>query len=398
MFLISLEGVDFIARNDGVNRTVVRNVAYKKSSINIRERHNERKNDIYSNPDILVDKSHLNIHFKECNSTYISAFEKLCHDGIICTRGLKVDANIIDEMVFDVNSNYFENNGGYEYAKEFFSEAYKMAVSEVGGEQFIVSAVMHADERNKALSEELGKDVFHYHLHVVYVPVVEKKILWSKRCKDKDLIGTIKEVVTQVSHSKKWSSEKYVDELGKTKLISSYSKLQDRFFEHMQSAGYDNIQRGEKGSKDEHLHHTEFKLMKEQQRLDDVVKNIKNKKVSLKNIDNITVKNTMLDSGKVIVDKEEFDDVKLIAKKHIVSSNNEKKLIAKVKTLEEENKLQKTELFELKSVKNKLSIGKLDAEMSNLKRTLDKVLMFVKLMGLSEKLDNYLKQNINNER
>ena len=54
----------------------------------------------------------------------------------------------------------------------------------VGGEQYILSAVMHADERNRAMSEALGEDVYHYHLHVVYIPVVEKQILWSKRCKD----------------------------------------------------------------------------------------------------------------------------------------------------------------------------------------------------------------------
>ena len=32
--------------------------------------------------------------------------------------------------------------------------------------------------------QALGEDVYHYHLHVVYIPVVEKQILWSKRCKD----------------------------------------------------------------------------------------------------------------------------------------------------------------------------------------------------------------------
>ena len=42
---------------------------------------------------------------------------------------------------------------------------------------------MHAAERNRAMSEALGEDVYHYHLHVVYIPVVEKQILWSKRCK-----------------------------------------------------------------------------------------------------------------------------------------------------------------------------------------------------------------------
>ena len=46
----------------------------------------------------------------------------------------------------------------------------------------------------------------YYHLHVVYVPVVEKQVLWSKRCKDPLLIGTVKETIMQVSHSKKWQS------------------------------------------------------------------------------------------------------------------------------------------------------------------------------------------------
>ena len=59
----------------------------------------------------------------------------------------------------------------------------------MGGEQYILSAVMHADERNRAMSDALGQDVYHYHLHVIYIPVVEKQILWSRRCKDKSLVG-----------------------------------------------------------------------------------------------------------------------------------------------------------------------------------------------------------------
>ena len=43
-------------------------------------------------------------------------------------------------------------------------------------EQYVLSAVMHADERNRAMSDALGQDVSHYHLHVVYIPVVEKQI------------------------------------------------------------------------------------------------------------------------------------------------------------------------------------------------------------------------------
>ena len=92
-------------------------------------------------------------------------------------------------MVFDVNTAYFDEHGGYDYAKDFFKEAYSMAVQEVGGEQYILSAVMHADELNKSLSEEFDRDVYHYHMHVTYIPIVEKEIKWTKRCKDKDLVA-----------------------------------------------------------------------------------------------------------------------------------------------------------------------------------------------------------------
>ena len=39
---------------------------------------------------------------------------------------------------------------------------YKRQVEIVGGEQYILSAVMHADEINRAMSEALGKDFLLY--------------------------------------------------------------------------------------------------------------------------------------------------------------------------------------------------------------------------------------------
>ena len=178
-------------------------------------------------------------------------------------------------MIFDVNSAYFYNHGGYEFAKRFYEDAYRAAIEIVGGEQYILSAVMHADERNRAMSEALGQDVFHYHLHVVYVPVVEKQILWSKRCKDKSLVGTVKETIMQVSSSKKWLSKPALDEQGspilqkngKLVLRKSYSVLQDDFFQAMRNAGYTDVERGERGSSEEHLTVTQFKVQTEQQRL-----------------------------------------------------------------------------------------------------------------------------------
>lgn len=110
--------------------------------------------------------------------------------------------------------------------------------------------------------ESLGQDVCHYHLHVVYVPVVEKQILWSKRCKDKSLVGKVKETVMQVNMSKKWISKPATDiETGEPLLTSKgkhvlrkfYSILQDDFFQYMRDAGYTDVECGERGNSEEHL-------------------------------------------------------------------------------------------------------------------------------------------------
>ena len=240
-----------MARNDGIDRTSVRNANLNRTQIGNTQRHNEREKDAYTNPDIVPERTALNIHFKKPSGGYAEMFTQMEADKVISTRGLKADACLYGELIFDVNSAYFDNHGSYDFAKQFYTDAYRSAIEIVGGEQFILSAVMHADERNRAMSEALGRDVYHYHLHVVYIPVVEKQILWSKRCKDKSLVGTVKETITQVSSSKKWKSLPAVDEQGrpilqkngKPVLRKSYSVLQDDFFNAMRAAGYTDVER-----------------------------------------------------------------------------------------------------------------------------------------------------------
>ena len=268
-----------MARNDGVDRTTVRTQPRTESNIADAEAHNERQKACYRNEDIVPERSHLNIHFKEPSGSYQDMFRQMEQDGTISTRGLKQDAVHYGELVFDVNSAYFHNHGGYEFAQAFYAEAYRAAVDIVGGERYILSAVMHADERNQGMSKALGNDVWHYHLHVVYVPVVEKQILWSKRCKDPALVGTVKETIMQVSHSKKWQSQPVLDEFGeplrtktgKIVLKKSYSVLQDQYYDAMFAAGYTDVKRGERGSTEEHLTTVQFKVMKEQEALDTII-------------------------------------------------------------------------------------------------------------------------------
>ena len=288
-----------MARNDGIDRTVARNQDLETpADVAKVQEHNEREKDSYSNQDIVPERTSMNIHFKAPTDDYVKIFEQMEQDGVISTRGLKPDAVKYGELIFDVNSAYFYNHGGYEFAKQFYADAHKAAVEIVGGEQYILSAVMHADERNRAMSEALGEDVYHYHLHVVYIPVVEKQILWSKRCKDEALRGTVKETITQVSRSKKWDSKPVLDEngnpmlnaKGKKILKSSYSVLQDDFFNFMRNAGYTDVERGERGSTEEHLTVTQFKVQAEQQRLEAVTGQVAQAEQSLEETKAATAK------------------------------------------------------------------------------------------------------------
>ena len=252
------------------NYAVARVQQYAKASIGKSERHIERKNQNYENMNVDLSQTPRNVHFQSCGDlTYNATLDKMIEDGAVSLRGLKPDAKLFDEMIFDVNTAYFEEHGGYDYACRFYEEVFRFAQKEYGPEN-ILSAVMHADELNSALTEKLGYPVYHYHLHVVALPVVEKEVRYSKRCKDPELVGKVKEVIHQVSHSKKWASQKVTDENGKSHIIKSYSLLQDRFFEHMRDAGFEDFERGERGSTAQHLSVTEFKVKKETERLENL--------------------------------------------------------------------------------------------------------------------------------
>lgn len=272
------------------NYSVARVETYTRASIVKAERHNERKNKSYSNMNVDLTQTLNNVHYKKCKSTYNERLKEMIDNEEISLCGLKDNAKVFDEIIFDINSDYFEQNGDYEFAKEFYKKTFDFAEREMGAEN-IISAVMHADEINTALTEEYGKPIYHYHLHVIAIPVVRKEIKWSKRCKDKSLIGTTKEIINQVSHSKKWKSEQLTDnfgnpiydENGKAKLIKSYSLLQDKFFQYMSDSGYRGFIRGIKGSTKEHLTDLEFKIKKETEKLEKITNSVDEKQSNFDN-------------------------------------------------------------------------------------------------------------------
>ena len=361
-----------MARGDGIHRTNARSMRLTAARIGNAQQHNEREKGSYVNQDIVPERTHLNVHFKKPAAGYAEMFEQLKKDGIISTRGLKEDAFLYGELVFDVNTAYFHNHGGYDFAKQFYTDAYKSAIEIVG--------------------------VQHYHLHVVYIPVVEKQILWSKRCKDKSLVGTVKETIQQVSMSKKWDSKPALDEHGKpllnangkTVLRKSYSVLQDDFFAAMRKAGYDDVERGERGSSEEHLTVTQFKVQQEQARLAEFteqnrqqekqaatlgskIEKIQNQRVDVRSIEKI-VATSIPFSSKVAVEREDFDRLSTLAKKYVTAEKKESKL---QKALDAANKLiaklkaeidgLKQEISDYKSVRGKLRAAELERENTELR-------------------------------
>ena len=127
-----------MARGDGIHRTNARNMRLTAAKIGNAQQHNEREKESYVNQDIVPERTHLNVHFKKPTAGYAEMFEQLKKDGIISTRGLKEDAFLYGELVFDVNTAYFHNHGGYDFAKQFYTDAYKSAIEIVGGEQYIL--------------------------------------------------------------------------------------------------------------------------------------------------------------------------------------------------------------------------------------------------------------------
>jgi len=121
---------------------------------------------------------------------------------------------------------------------------------------------------------------------------------------------------------------------GKPILRKSYSVLQDDYFNAMRAAGYTDVERGERGSTEEHLTVTQFKVQQESARLEVLEAQTEKKEQQLQRIEQKTkVKKSQattfdeIDSmgrktftGKIEFTPHEADQLKNLAKKAISAS------------------------------------------------------------------------------
>lgn len=344
------------------NFSVARIETRTRATVGKFERHIERKNDSYENMNIDLSRTPMNVSFKSCGElTYSEHLDEMIAAGMVSLKGLKPDATVFDEMIMDVNTDYFEQNGGYEYACRFYEEAFYFA-EKLYGKDNIVSAVMHADELNTAMTEKYGRPIYHYHLHIMALPVVDKEVRWTKRCKDPELVGKVKEVIHQVSHSKKWKSEKALDENGNPILNSkgkpvyhaSYSILQDKFYEHMQEAGFNGFSRGERGSTAENLASLEFKIKKDKEKLSNLQEKIAEEQVRYEENHNAFMTFSEIDSsgkksftGKYNVSADDYEKLTTLAKQSYSA-------VSEAKKLQEENRYLTRQIWSLQSEVSRL--------------------------------------------
>ena len=106
----------FMARGDGIHRTSARNMRLTTPKLKNAQQHNEREKESYVNQDIVPERSHLNVHFKQPDNGYLEQFEQMEADGIISTRGIKEDAFRYGKLVL-ATTTY--NADVFPFMKEF---------------------------------------------------------------------------------------------------------------------------------------------------------------------------------------------------------------------------------------------------------------------------------------
>ena len=246
------------------NYIVARVGRYTRSNCRGIQKHNDRESDNHSNTDIIPERSELNVELVEDrpDELYTESFDRMIAENKISTSGLRGDAFIMDEILHDVNSEYWLSykKHGYEspeaFARSYFDACFEFDKKKYG-EDKILSAKIHMDEINQELTAKYGFPVWHYHMHVVAIPTVTKEKKWSKRCKDPELVGTVKERITQVSHYKFWEWNK-----GEEK---SYAKFQSELYDHLHGQ-FPDLQRGEPGSNAKHLKPDKYKAVQDELR------------------------------------------------------------------------------------------------------------------------------------
>ena len=229
---------------------IVRNEKLTRAEVNGKGTHNDRKAKNHTNKDINPTKTHLNYYIKKNELTYTQEFDKYLKENNLKGH-LRSNSIIMCQMIFTSDQVFFDKIGEKE-TKRYFYECYKFICGYKNlGERNIISAVVHLDEGVP-------------HMHLMFVPVVHTK--------DKD--GN---EIDKICARDFWKGR------------DSYRKLQDAYFNHVKSNGFD-LERGMFVEDTDRKHYTveEYKKITNYENTKKVLKEIKLEIPEVPNINEIS--------------------------------------------------------------------------------------------------------------
>jgi len=229
---------------------IVRNEKLTRAEVNGKGTHNDRKAKNHTNKDINPTKTHLNYYIKKNELTYTKEFDKYLKENNLKGH-LRNNSIIMCQMIFTSDQVFFDKIGEKE-TKRYFDECYKFICNYKNlGEKNIISAVVHLDEGVP-------------HMHLMFVPVVHTK--------DKD--GND---IDKICARDFWKGR------------DSYRKLQDAYFNHVKSKGFD-LERGMFVEDTGRKHYTveEYKKITNYENTKKVLKEIKLEIPEVPNINEIS--------------------------------------------------------------------------------------------------------------
>ena len=208
--------------------------------------HNARRSKGHTNKDIDNTRTHLNFYCKKNEQTYIKEFDRIKKEYDLKGH-IRSNSIILCEMMITSDNEFFDKIG-LEETKRYFRESYEFVCNYKNlGEKYIVSAVVHLDERTP-------------HMHLIYIPVIHTK---DKEGKEID----------KICARDFWRGR------------DSYRDLQNEFYKYITSKGFD-LERGlpikETGTK-----HQKIEDLKKITNFENTKKVLENVKLELPEIPNI---------------------------------------------------------------------------------------------------------------
>ena len=280
---------------------IVRNEKLTRVEVNGKGTHNDRKTKNHTNKDIDTTKTHLNYYIKKNELTYTKEFDKYLKENNVQGH-LRSNSIIMCQMIFTSDQAFFDKIGKKE-TKRYFDECYKFICNYKNlGEKNIISAVVHLDEGVP-------------HMHLMFVPVVHTK--------DKD--GND---IDKICARDFWKGR------------DSYRKLQDAYFNHVKSKGFD-LERGMFVEYTDRKHYTveEYKKITNYENTKKVLKEIKLEMPKVPDINDIS-KFSIKRDEKILekIIKPQNDFIKELYKDNLVLN---KELSKQAKVVDEAVKYQK---------------------------------------------------------